>query len=249
MTDAELMVRTSIQVFLLDKDFPKPIGFGSGCIFIYLDRMFFVSISHVTDAGELTTCLETNQPFDERGPILKPIGGICYFDEIKVDNGISIEDFDNILKTGKRLDISFAEIKEPTELLQPEIDFGLFKVDACSKLPLFFDDAVKPTKEERYGFFGKVRHDYEGDVLKMTPTFKHSLIFHRAKSHIYMFLAPETISDAEDYQGCSGAPILDSQGRIVALVCSVHRGTKIVYGFSIHKCKELLDYALQMGML
>ena len=93
MTDAELIIRSSIQVFVANSDHPQPQGFGSGCILIYLQRSFFVSVSHVTDMGELTTFLETNQPFDERGPILKPVGGICYFDLIKVDKDISLEDF------------------------------------------------------------------------------------------------------------------------------------------------------------
>lgn len=249
MTDAELIVRSSIQVFLANPDHPQPEGFGSGCILIYLDRTFFVSVSHVTDMGGLTTFIETNQPFDERGPIIKPIGGICTFDLIKVDKDTSLEDFEAVLEKGKRLDIAFAEIKGPIELLQPEMDFGVFHVGACSKLPLYMGDAVFPTKDERYGFYGKIRHKYEGHVLRMTPTFKHSLTYHRTKGDFHLFLAPERILDSEDYEGCSGAPILDSQGRIVALACAVFTGSKIIYGFSIQKCKKLLDYALQTGML
>ncbi len=41
MTDSELMVRSSIQVFLARADHPKPEGFGSCCVIIYLDRTFF----------------------------------------------------------------------------------------------------------------------------------------------------------------------------------------------------------------
>jgi len=64
-----------------------------------------------------------------------------------------------------------------------------------------------------------------------------------------MFLAPEIITDKENYEGCSGAPILDSQGRIVALACAVLTNSKVIYGFSIQECKKLLDYALQTWML
>jgi len=64
-----------------------------------------------------------------------------------------------------------------------------------------------------------------------------------------MFLASERILDSKDYEGCSGAPILDSQGRIVALACTVGTSSKIIYGFSIQECKKLLDYALKTGML
>lgn len=249
MTDAELMVRSSIQVFIANPDEPKPVGFGSACIIHYLDRDFFVSVSHVTDWDGLKTFLETNLSFDERGPILKSVGGICYFDQIKVTADMSLADFEAVLKTGERLDIAFAEYKRDVQLLQPEMDFKAFKVEPCTKLVLFMDDASEPTKEERYGFFGITRHKYNGRQLSMTPTLKHSLRFHRAKGHFYMFLAPEIIQDKEDYEGCSGAPILDSQGRIVALACAVHTNSKIIYGFSILECKKLIDYALQTGML
>jgi hypothetical protein len=250
MTDAEIIVRTSVQVFLAKKDYPKPEGFGSGCIIEYLDRKFFVSVSHVTDVEDLVTFLETNQPdIDGKGPILKPVGGICYFDQLKVAEGMSLEDFEKIIEKGKRLDICFAEIKDEIKLLQPEMDFGVFKVPASEKFHVFLEDAVVPTEDERYGFYGKVRPKYYGQGLKMTPTLKHSLTYHRTKENFYMFLAPEIIKDSEDYEGCSGAPILDSQGRIVALACSVVTPSKIIYGFSIQECKRLLDYALQMGML
>ena len=143
--------------------------------------------------------------------------------------------FEAVLQKGKRLDIAFAEIKDPINLLQPKMNFGVFNIEAGTKLPLYMEDATIPTKEERYGFYGKIRHMYEGRVLHMTPTFKHSLTFHTTKGDFHMFLAPDRILDSEDYEGCSGAPILDSQGRIVALACAVVRGSKIIYGFSIHE--------------
>lgn len=250
MTDAEIIIRSSIQVYLANKDHPKPEGFGSGCIIEYLDRKFFVSVSHVTDVGDLVTFLETNQPdTDGKGPILKPVSGICYFDQLQVTEGMSLEDFESMLEKGKRLDICFAEITDDIELLQPEMDFGTFKVPQSYKLHIDMEDTTVPTKDERYGFYGTIKHKYYGPGLKKAIAFKHSLTYHDTKGHFHRFLSPQTILDKEDYQGCSGAPILDSQGRIVALACSVVTGTKLIYGFSIQECKRLLDYALQMKML
>jgi hypothetical protein len=249
ITDAEIQVRTSIQVFMADKNNPKPQGFGSGCIINYLDRKFFVTVSHVTNLDGLTAMLETNQPFDERGPILKPIGGICTFDLIQVKPDMNLNDFTEILEQGKTLDIAFAEIKDEIKLLQPEMDFGAFKVNASEKLEIYMDDATIPTTEERYGFYGKIRPEYEGIILKMTPTLKHSLTFHGEKGNFYLFLAPQTITDKTDYAGCSGAPILDSTGKIVALTSAVLRNSRVIYGFKIQECKRLLDIALQTGML
>lgn len=110
-------------------------------------------MSHVTDVRGLTTFLETKQPFDERCPIIKSVAGICYFDQIKVTEDISLVDFEEVLKKDERLDIAFAEVKDDVTLLQLEMDFKAFKVEACTKLPLFMEDATVPTKDERYGFF------------------------------------------------------------------------------------------------
>jgi hypothetical protein len=250
MTDYELIVRSSIQVFLANPQYLKPEVFGSCCLISYQDRLFFISVSHVTDFEGLATLMETTLPFDERGPILKTVGGICYFDLINMKKDlISVEEFEKVLQTGKRLDISFAEIKDPVTLLQPEMDFGAFKVHANNKAILHMDEIAEPQKEERYGFYGKVKPEYFGKGLKMTSTLKHNLKFHRTNKDFHIFLAPEVIKDSLDYEGCSGAPILDSNGKLVALACAIRTGTRIIYGFPITEGKKLLDYALQMGML
>lgn len=248
----ELTVRSSIQIFQANPTFPRPVGFGSGCILRYQDRNFLASVSHVTDTDGLTTYLESNLPFDEKGPIIHPIGEIQYFDILQLkssDDVKEVEDFEEFLNSGKRLDVCFAEIKEPIELIQIEDDYGFFKVQPGLKLHLFLDKVVAPNKDDYYAFAGRIKHEYIGDTLSMTNTFKHSLKYHRQSGNLCMFLADEIIRDKEDYEGCSGAPILNSEGRIVALACAIRNNTKIVYGFPILELKKLLDYSLQIENL
>jgi len=262
MTDVELMVRSSIQVFLADPTYPKPVAFGSACMLVYLDRLFFVSVRHVTDIYGLTTFLETNLPTSDGMPLIKPVGGICTFDLLKVKSATKphelikmIEALEKAISFDKKkkthLDIAFAEIIPPIELLQPELDFIAFKVEAGTKLPLYMDDTVVPEQSERYGFYGKIQQSYDDNdiTLKITPTLKHSLGYSHKVGDFYIFTAPDVIKSKEDYEGSSGAPILDSQGRLVALACAVMVGTKVIYGFAIQKCKELIDIALATGML
>jgi hypothetical protein len=64
-----------------------------------------------------------------------------------------------------------------------------------------------------------------------------------------MFLAPEITQRKEDYEGCSGAPIIDSDGNLVALACKVLVGSKVLYGFSIQECIKLLKISLDSKML
>jgi len=245
----QLMVKASIQVLIADKNHPKPVAFGSGCIIEHRNRFFLISVRHVTDIGDLTTFLETNLPSDERGTPIQPIGGLCYFDLFKVDDTSNIKEFEDLLQNGKRLDITFAEVKHNIELIQPEIDFVAFKVEAGHKIILDTRDIVLPNKEETYGFFGRIKHDYEGTYLKMENTLKYNLKFHRTDKHFHMFLAPEIIRNEIEYEGCSGAPIIDSQGKLVALACKVGVPSKIIWGFSIQECVKLLDIAIDTGML
>jgi hypothetical protein len=249
MTDIELIIRSSVQVVLANKDYVKPEGFGSGCIIMHQNRKFFVSVSHVTDLEGLTTFLETNQPFDERGPVLMPLRGICYFDQIHVTKDMPLDNFEEVLKKGERLDICFAELIHHVDLFHNEMDFGAFQIGNCPKITLMMDLAAVPTRDEKYGFYGQIRPKYEGKTLVMTPTLKNNLRFRGNYGELYIFLAPKIIKDTTDYEGCSGAPILDSQGRIVALACAVKKNSQMIFGFPIQACKKLLDYALQTGTL
>lgn len=241
MTALELMVKSSIQIFQAEKDTPKPEGFGTGFIAKYLNQFFLISVSHVTNNDELTTFLETNMPSENNKTPLKPIGGLVYYDLLKITDDTELEDFKKLIEDGgERLDITFAKLNEQFELVQPEMDFGFFKVKKGSKLTLNLDYSTNPDKNETYGFYGKIRPEYQDYYLKMTPTLKHSLTFYRTIGNFHMFLAPEVIKDRDDYKGCSGAPILDSEGRIVALACKIIENSKVIYGFSIEECKRLI---------
>jgi len=254
LTDAETMVLASVQVFLAKYNRPKPVAFGSGFTINYLDKTLFISVSHVTAREGLTTFLETNIPFDPKdGPILKTVDGICNFDLFNTAGVQTPEELKELLKNGKRkrLDISFAEyIPNDIPLLQEEIDLGAFKVPFCEKLTLEMSYIAVPDEEERYGFYGQIKSQYSGMNLKRTPTLKHSLKYHGTRDDFYIFLSPEVIKTKKSFAGCSGAPILDSQQRLVAIACGVAPPpSRFIYGFSIQKCKQLLDYALQMKML
>lgn len=62
------------------------------------------------------------------------------------------------------------------------------------------------------------------------------------KSSIQIFQADEKIMKPE---GCSGAPIFDNEGKIVAIACHIRNNTKMIYGFSIQKCMQLIKLAVE----
>ncbi|WP_340155507.1 hypothetical protein, partial [uncultured Winogradskyella sp.] len=78
----EKIVKSSIQIYVADPENMIPQGFGSGFILKYKGDFYLVSVSHVTDYN-LTTFLETNLLDEEHRPLLKPIGGLMYFNLLK----------------------------------------------------------------------------------------------------------------------------------------------------------------------
>lgn len=155
MTVPELIVRSSIQIFLANKEHPQPEGFGSGCILYHRDKYFLLSVRHVTEDYYLKTFLETgieSEKDGQPGSLLQPIGGLCYFDLFNVADVNEIRELNDMFKGGNKLDITFAEIKHNIELRQPELDFKAFKIEAGYKVILDSREIAKPGKDKTYGF-------------------------------------------------------------------------------------------------
>ncbi|WPO84614.1 hypothetical protein SD427_18980 (plasmid) [Chryseobacterium sp. JJR-5R] len=250
MTVDQLSVYSSIQIYQANPNIMKPEGFGTGCIVAYLGHKFLLSVSHVTNDDNLTTYLETNLPPENNTTPLKPIGNFIWYDIFHYNNlSLDLIDFEDLLAGGERIDFTFSKLTENFELKQPPIDFGLFNVEEGEKVSLDLKYANTPNKDETYSFYGKIRPKYEGIYLKMEPTLKNGLKFHKTKGLFHMFLAPKIIKDKDDYRGCSGAPILDSEGRIVALACSLRENSQIIYGISIQECMKLIKLALDTNQI
>lgn len=246
----DMVVLSSVHVLIADVQNPRPFAFGSGCFLKYGNKFFFASVSHVTNYKDMTTFVETNLPPIEETVPIKPISGLYYYSMFKSKGNMTLAQFEEMLQSPQKpLDITFAEVYPPLGIFQVEMDFGAFKVERSPIVYLDLEDAAIPDKDETYAFFGRTRQDYEGHYLKRTHTFKHGLKFFQTVGNFHVFLAEEVIQDSLDYDGCSGAPILDSEGRIVALACKIKIGTKIIYGFSIKECKKLMDYTIQVEQL
>ena len=241
----ELLIKSSLQVIQANEEGLTPDFYGSGCLVNYQGRQYFLSVSHVTNIRGTITSIESCQsPVNNQTPIY-PIGGLHYFSEFIFPNKSDQEQFSTDLeKGGQSLDITFAEVKQSIELLQPTVDLGFYKVEKGEKVCLNLEEASDPTNNEEYGFYGNIKHTYTGKYLRRTPTLKVGLRYHRTSGPFHIFLASQIIRDENEYKGCSGAPILDTEGRLIALACQVRTNTKMIYGFSILECKRLIDQTL-----
>lgn len=254
LTAEELAIRASLQLVILDEK-SAPAGFGSGFIILYKGRHFLLSVAHVTDMGPYRIGIEVGLPTDEKGVVLKPISGFYHFNSFKIGNPQLIKEVEDLFKNGERLDVSFAEVTPDFPLVQRKLDFGAFVVEEGGKAILEIEDVVEPQKGNKYCFFGLVKHKPTGVVeanlpqIKMENTLKYGLDYLSSNKQFHRFLAREIIKDADDYRGCSGAPILDENGCVVAIACAVRPNSQIVYGFPIAWCLELIDQAMEIEAL
>ena len=251
----DLIVKASYQIWMVEPDTIKPTSFGSGCIVNYRGRSFFLTAAHVTDKDK-ATCIVTNQPPEEDlASKLYSVGPLCYFDEYTLPENIhemEVQNFEELQaqSSGGRLDIAFCEVKEKVTCIQPELDFGEFKIHRGCKVHLNLDLAGDPEKNKRYGFLGTVRPQIEGEaIIRSEPTCKFGLFYEGTYEKYHLFKAPEIIKDADDYRGCSGAPILEETGKLVGLLSSVNLNSTMINVFPISKCKQLLDISIASDLL
>lgn len=247
------MARASLHIIMTGAD-KLPVDYGSGCIVKYRDKLYMLSVAHVTNIKDASACIETNEALVNDESPLYCVGAISYFDQYKIDPnllkrpGFSFEDLTTKSK-GTTLDIAFCNINEELNLLQKEWDFGAFKIEAGKKIYLDLDNISVPQEGKLYGFCGRVRQKLSGRLLRMKLTAKLNLQYSAKKGDFYTFRAPALIRDRDDYGGCSGAPILDEDGALVGLAQAVMANTLVIQAFSIERCKQLMDLAIATGLL
>lgn len=248
-----LLARSTVHLLIVEPTTAEPKGFGSGCFVHYKERVFLLSVAHVTDISGLQTCIETNQPpIGTTTPLYGP-GTMAYVDEYRVNSTLpkSITSIEDIL--GDRietLDITFCEVGnfDPTMFLQPALDNGQIKIDAGQKIVLSLAEAGAPHRKGEYSFCGRIKQKIVGRRIESTVIFKFELKYQGTGGRFHRFIVPRLI-DLEEYEGCSGTPILDADGRLVALACRVKTGTQLLYAFSIEECRRLLDVAIHSGQV
>ncbi|OXB03339.1 hypothetical protein B0A81_18585 [Flavobacterium plurextorum] len=150
---ADYVVKATQHVVMLDPDTLMPGAPGSGCAIKYRERLFFISVRHVTDRIGLQTAIDKGTG-TQNGTNVFVIPELNYIDTVELLEGTEEEDLNTITP----LDICYAEIKEDFEIFQKEIVFNeKIRVEAGNKIIPFTNLDFKPTKGEKYSLYGRIR--------------------------------------------------------------------------------------------
>jgi hypothetical protein len=100
-----------------------------------------------------------------------------------------------------------------------------------------------------YGFSGQVRTEIHGsDQLVSEMVVYPGLLYRGTENGYHTFKLPVRHPGHDAFSGCSGAPIIDTKGRLVALVCSGDTSDDTIVGVSLAKFGIGLDVYVQSAV-
>lgn len=266
----ELLVKSRFQVVVRPQEttLGLPSGVGSGFMLNYRGRVFFITADHVVhvddyqrtpfrhgkdyDAYILNNVIRNNH---EGNPETMEtcLGGLYYFDEGSVDCG-GLANFAPV-------DVAFRELTAEQvgyPYLTPEVNFADgFRVPAGSQKIVFSEDVITdPSDNDMYFVLGKVKFsfiqpdDAAYSVLNYEITLKEGLHYVATNGDFYKLSTEEQKPPRyEEWGGLSGSPVLNGEGQIIGVLCSISTIDNHVFVMNIRKVLQLIDYTIQVNHL
>ncbi|WP_320051761.1 hypothetical protein [uncultured Acetobacteroides sp.] len=234
----ENIVLSSVPLWKYDKQIP--IANASGCLINYKNNVFLVSIAHASIAeSEWNVEVKAVEKVgDHFGTILQPIK-MQPLAEFKITpNGTGFTEPKIVDFTYRKVSDTFKSthclgIINQNQLM--ESDRTVFSTN--------FQDI--PSEEKKYGFYGKVKFNgVKGKLMDFQHRIESDLEYIGKKDEFYVFRLSHKYGSHANYVGCSGAPIIDQDNKVVALVSYGVKSENCIYAIDIAKYRAALDIEL-----
>lgn len=213
---------TSIPLCKLDED-ELPCGVASGCLVNIGGRKLILSVSHATKDGHWVAEMR----FDpERQKTL-----VHHFGDVW-----SVVHLSQNTSMREDLDFSFTEV--PTDFFSVMQERNSAGRVIAERQRHEFKTSLQdlPDASEIYAFSGRVRPaKLDETTFWSEPTVYPGLKYLRTDGHYNIFKLPVSHPGHEAFKGCSGAPIVDRNGVVVALVCSGDIAEATIVGVSVQR--------------
>jgi hypothetical protein len=209
-----------------------PLRMGSGCLVDYEGKRILLTVSHLTK-NQGKWCIELRYE-PGKGTALRSLGTMNFLVKGTL-GGTSLEDVD------------FSYVEVPGDL-QPWRQKVLSATDARDDAPVTvheFNFGAKLSADRRYGFCGAVLPSLEkhtaGTFLFADLKVYEGLSYLQSEGDYHVFKLPMAHPGHEYFKGASGAPVIDDEGHVIALVCSGRRDTDEIWAISVARYRTVLD--------
>lgn len=206
----------------------QPVGFASGCLIDYSGKRLVLTVAHATGNNE-NWGIEIKAT-ENIGTEVYQIGAMMFLTQGNVANG----EF-------KEVDFSYATV--PSDL-QPFFHELNERGQIITQLPreiLRIDFNIVPNEENKFGFFGQSNFSKENWLMVSESRLVLDLKYVGMKDDFYKFKLPNKHPGHNYFRGTSGAPIIDTDGNTVALVCHGDEDEDLIFGVALSKYKSALD--------
>jgi hypothetical protein len=221
---------TSIPLKRLDQN-NYPTEICSGCLINFHDRRFLLTVSHAVNLGSRDWVIELGNDEQSGAEFYRP-ARFCYLAGINPSVG-EIENFD----------YSYAEVPiDLQSIFQLLTPFGAMSEKHCRHV---FDSAAiaEPDRNQHYAFAGEIHPEMHASSGLVTEVAVYpGLRFIQSVGAFHQFRLPVVHPGHDFFQGCSGAPIVDTSRRLVALVSSGNLHENTVYGVPLSRYRFALDF-------
>lgn len=221
-----------------------PEGFASGCLMDYHGHRLLLTAAHAAHEGPSLALALGWDPALRRVKLWR-FGGLNFLARGQLGTGMKLEEM-------KIAAVDFAYVDVPPEH-QPRLEKidsqtgNIIESRACTIWPA--SAIAAPKAGVRYGFAGNTMPSLEDHTLiaadvkfcftELRVCFPLSFVGERGD--LLAFRLPVEHPGHEYFHGCSGAPIIDEEGRVVALVCEGSIEDSMIYGIWLRRYQVALD--------
>lgn len=224
----EYIALSSIPIRSIGKN-GMPTGLASACIFDYKQKRILITVHHATGNMENWGIQVKYEP--NKGTAIKPLGPMNFLKLFSIKTN-----------TARDIDLSHVEIPMDIEPVSQEIDAKTGSViNEKKRLISNIDFNITPDQNELYGFSGQIMPQLASNSLITELRTYTNLKYIGDEDDYYVFELPFEHPGHKHFQGCSGAPIVDTKGNVVALVCRGDISTNLIYGISLKKYEVAIN--------
>jgi hypothetical protein len=240
------LLLSSIPLKCLSQE-KQVLGNGSACVIEYHDHRLILSVSHVTLRAGMWA-MEINY-VSELGMQLLPLPQMNFLGRVPIDDLLrSLREGTLQDMTKDMVDFSYGILPNNFESFHEQYgeDFQLHWRAPRTVFKTTLEE--DPKDGVKYGFSGhtqleRLPHPRKPNltVLCANHTIHGDLLYSHTDNDLHFFKLPGKHPGHEYFRGCSGAPILDGAGKVVALVAGGDTEKDLIFGVSLKTYKSAID--------